>query len=95
MFKINYILMIILLSPVLSMATMLKTSDHLSNLEIMTDGCEKRSTKMSTQESDEAAEKEVHAPKTQEVETVNFSLHGCNGVASFPVTVRTHKKQGE
>lgn len=92
MLKINYILMIILLSPMFLTATMLKTSNHLSNLEIVTDGCEKRSTDMSTQESEE---KEVRVPKTQEVETVNYSLHGCSGVASFPVTVRTNKKRGE
>ena len=87
MFKLNYIL--ILISPAFLMAATLTTSNHLSNLEIVTDGCEKRSTNMSNQE------KEVVVPKTQEVETVSFSLHGCNGVASFPVTVRSNKKQGE
>lgn len=92
MFKLNYILMAILISSGLLMATTLETSNHLSNLEIVTDGCENRATNVSTQDSDE---KEVRVPKTQEVETVNFSLHGCNGIASFPVTVRSNKKRGE
>lgn len=91
MSKQIYILMALALSSNLLMATTLQTSDHLSNLEIITDtSCQHTKTVKNTSQEDESV-----VAKTQKVETVNYQLHGCNGVASFPVTVRSNKRQGE
>ena len=74
-------------------AASLQTSDHLSNLEIVTEyDCPNQH---STQMAQAHQAPEVKLPKTLEVETVNYKLHGCNGSSSFPVTVRSHKKLGE
>ena len=90
MFKLKYILTAILISSGLLIASTLETSEHFSNLEMVTEKCAHK--KIDTQD---ANVKEMVVKKIQKVETVNFSLSGCNGIASFPVTVRSSKKQGE
>jgi len=89
MLKLKY--MLILLSPLFLMATTLRTSDHLDNLESVTDECAHVIIKKPVPVVKEA----VVSIKTKEVETVSYSLQGCDGKASFPVTVRSNKKQEE
>ncbi len=91
MIKFKYMLMLTLLNVGFLSATTLQTSDDLNNLEIVTDSdCEKKYTGSQTVQPEVPV-----TPKTQEVETVNYTLSGCNDSSSFPVTVRSHKRQGE
>jgi len=95
MINIKYILIAMMLNTSFLMAATLETSDNPSNLEIVTDtACQNKETNLGTQTAQEP-EEELVVPRTQEVETVNYTLHGCNGIASFPVTVRSNKKRGE
>jgi len=92
MFKIKYIVMLVLLFTSLVRAELLQTSDELSNLEIVTDtDCPRNNQNVNTIEQ-EAMEEKV--PSELKVETVNYELHACDGVASFPVTVRSNKMRG-
>lgn len=91
MLKIKYIVFLLLLSTVIVNAEPLRTSNNLNNLEIITDtACEKQVTEAMSQ-----AEEIPVVVNTLEVETVNYTLHGCNGDSSFPVTVRSNKRRGE
>jgi len=91
MSKLIYAIIVILLNTNLLTARTLQTSDNLNNLEIITDtDCQHKKENASQPQDDE-----VVVAKTQEVETVNYQLHSCDGIASFPVTVRSNKRQGE
>jgi len=92
MLKVKYIFISILVLTTSLMAETLQTSDHLSNLEVVTDNdCNKKKMNAMAQSN----EPEQMLPKAHEVETINFTLKGCNGFTSFPVTVRANKRQGE
>ena len=94
MFKLKEILFIlILLSVNFVNAKVLEIGDEESNLEIMMDvAC--ANTTANTNTISETQE-EMKAPRTQMVETVNYTLHDFTGVSSFPVTIRSNKRKGE
>jgi len=96
MLKIKYVVVFVVLMTSLLRAELLQTSDELSNLEIVTDSdCVRTHHKVNTATPTPTPEPvKEKIPSELQVETVNYKLHACDGVSSFPVTVRSNKMQG-
>ena len=86
MLKLKYILIGLLFSVGFLVAATLETSDNINNLEVITE-----ENVASTSDETQA---QVNL-KTKKVETVNYTLNSSNGLVSFPVTIRSNKRQGE